>query len=117
MLTQKEVKSLKPGEYPNHVLRMKFGKKLGTPVVLRFRKNELDEQGNPIFEDRQIIGNRQQARFMKRNPLKELPNYEKSKFQSNRFVNKDKQARNGFKQVLDFIKNFFGLLNKPYAAA
>jgi len=117
MLTEKEVKSLKPGEYPNHVLRMKFGTKHGSPVTIRVRKNELDSLGRIVYEDRQIIGNRQQRKYMLRNPLNELPDYSKPEFQANRFTSREKQARNGlFQQTLNFIRRMFGFFNRPSLA-
>lgn len=108
MLTQKEVKSLKPGEYPNHVLRMMYGDKHGH--VIKF--NYLDEQ--KLIREGKFVGNRQQAKFFRENPNAMIGDYkrekEKPKFQTNRFEVAQK-GRSNFGKFLDFIKDMFKFLN------
>lgn len=70
MLTEKEVKSLPKGDYPNTQLRKKFGPKHGSPFKRRFKVGENE------FKDIVVVGNRAQRKESLRNPLKPLPTKE-----------------------------------------
>jgi len=108
MLTAKEIDSLKPGEYPNHVLRMKFGAKHGSEIKVKY----LDEQ--KLIRETTFIGNRQQKKYFRENPNALIGDYKRTKdkptFQSNRFE-VEKKSNGSFRGVLDFIKKMFGFLN------
>lgn len=68
MLTEKEIKALPPGEYPNWRLRAIFGSRHGTVVKARYTPT-----GGGTEVEREFVGNRAQRRFRKRNPFKPLP--------------------------------------------
>lgn len=104
MLTKKEIDSLPKGDFPNTVLRRKFGKKHGSVVKERFTiKNA---EGKDETRDFNIIGNRFQRRFRLKNPLTPLPVRDKPE---EYFQNKTerKKEKGLFGKVVDGVKEFF----------
>jgi hypothetical protein len=105
MLTKKQIDSLPLGEYSNGALRKLFGNQHGTPVIERFQVNSNKPSEKAVYRDMQIIGNRFQSRWRRKNPLGEL----KVKYQpTQHFGNRITAKKQGWlAKFMAFFANIF----------